>query len=145
MYIKELRDRTGDLPLILVRPTLILTNNEGEILLVRHNDDSWGLPGGLLEPGESVEDALRREMVEELNIIIKDMDFFHIFSDARFYIKSRTHYVAITYTTNKYEGTIQPDRNEVIEYGYFKPNKLPEKTMEMIKIIIKEFTDTEQN
>lgn len=52
MYIKELRERAGDIPLILVRPTLILTDTEVKLLLVRHNDDSWGLPGGLLEPGE---------------------------------------------------------------------------------------------
>ncbi|OBZ07790.1 hypothetical protein A7975_29155 [Bacillus sp. FJAT-26390] len=65
MYIQKLINRVPDLPLIMVRPTLILRNCNGLILLVKHCDGLWGLPGGLLEPGESVEEALKRELHEE--------------------------------------------------------------------------------
>ena len=46
----------------------------GKILAVRHKDqngnpkDFWAIPGGGLDPGESLEDGLRREMEEELGI-----------------------------------------------------------------------------
>jgi 8-oxo-dGTP pyrophosphatase MutT (NUDIX family) len=47
----------------------VITNANGEILLLRANytDRSWGLPGGGLETGETIHQALVRECKEELN------------------------------------------------------------------------------
>ncbi len=44
--------------------------HEGKLLVVKHLADSawWALPGGHLEWGESPEEAMRREIVEELGI-----------------------------------------------------------------------------
>jgi 8-oxo-dGTP pyrophosphatase MutT (NUDIX family) len=58
----------------LVRPITrgaraIVVNEKGEVLLVRHRyDDGWFLPGGKARKSESDEDALRRELKEELGI-----------------------------------------------------------------------------
>jgi len=54
-YIEELRALVGNQPLILVRPSAAIVNQEGQILLVQHNDHTWGIPGGLMELGESTE------------------------------------------------------------------------------------------
>lgn len=147
MYIQELRKLVGNFPLILVRPTLILYNSLGEILLVKHNDNSWGLPGGLLEPGESIEESIRRELLEELDINIEEMIYYKIFSGQSFYQKTssgrETQYIAITYSSNQYCETIKPDQNEIIEYKFCRPNELPEKTMEMIQIIIQDFANSQ--
>jgi len=40
----------------------------GKLLLVRDNHGFWGGVGGWVEPGESPEDALRREVKEELGV-----------------------------------------------------------------------------
>lgn len=43
--------------------------HEGRVLLHRsEHDDFWALPGGRLEVGETSADALRREMLEEVNV-----------------------------------------------------------------------------
>ena len=67
-YIETLRGMIGNAPVILVRPSILILNKAGEILLVRHNDDTWGVPGGFMELGESVEEAAVREVQEELGI-----------------------------------------------------------------------------
>jgi ADP-ribose pyrophosphatase YjhB (NUDIX family) len=147
MYIQELRKLATDFPLVLVRPTLIMLNHEGEILLVKHSDDTWGLPGGLLEPGESVEGALKRELNEELDVCIDKLTLFKIFSGNGFRRISKsgaeTHYVAITYLSESYSGYFRIDNEEVIEYGFFNPKEIPNETTGMIKEIINEYIKSE--
>jgi 8-oxo-dGTP diphosphatase len=49
--------------------------DKSRILLVKRKRspeaDHWGLPGGKIEPGEGVEDAIVREIIEELGITIQ--------------------------------------------------------------------------
>jgi len=47
----------------------------GEILLVRLEGDYWNLPGGGVEPGESLEEALRREVDEEACARVTDCSY----------------------------------------------------------------------
>lgn len=50
---------------------------DGKILAVIHKSkdgtpkDWWAIPGGGLDPGESLEDGLKREMEEELGVVIQ--------------------------------------------------------------------------
>lgn len=51
----------------------VITNDRQQVLQVRATYDGgrWGLPGGSLEPGETVHEALVRECLEELGCEIK--------------------------------------------------------------------------
>ncbi|MEM5505701.1 NUDIX hydrolase [Shewanella frigidimarina] len=46
----------------------VITNTEGEVLLLKasYGDKHWGLPGGGLDPNETIHQALQRECFEEL-------------------------------------------------------------------------------
>jgi len=48
----------------------VITNASGQVLLLQasYGDRRWGLPGGALEPGETVHQALLRECREELGL-----------------------------------------------------------------------------
>ena len=55
---------------------------QGIVLIERGKDPcSYALPGGGVEYGESVEDAVRREMKEEINLELSDLSQFHVYSD----------------------------------------------------------------
>ncbi|WP_323845180.1 NUDIX hydrolase [Microbulbifer magnicolonia] len=51
----------------------VITNAVGEVLQLRatYADRSWGLPGGALDPGETVHEALLRECREELGRAVR--------------------------------------------------------------------------
>lgn len=49
------------------------SNNPDKILLVRHHTDkNWSLPGGKLEEGETYDQAVMRELYEEINFVYDD-------------------------------------------------------------------------
>lgn len=64
-YVKDLRELVGNRPLILPGAVAIILNDQNEVLLQHRIDGGWGLPGGLMELGESLEETARREVKEE--------------------------------------------------------------------------------
>ena len=53
----------------------IVTDEQGRLLMIQRGHDPgaglWSIPGGRIEPGESDEQALVREMLEETNLQVK--------------------------------------------------------------------------
>ncbi|MCC5878629.1 MAG: 8-oxo-dGTP diphosphatase MutT [Idiomarina sp.] len=55
----------------------VVQNEQGEFLLSRraahqHQGNLWEFPGGKVEDGEDVQYALARELLEEMNIVVRD-------------------------------------------------------------------------
>lgn len=52
-----------------------LFNKEGEMLLEYRSDDLlWGVPGGWVDVGEGPESALKREFLEETNLVVEPIE-----------------------------------------------------------------------
>ena len=49
----------------------LVTNDNGEILLIKSPRRGWEYPGGMVEPGETFQDALRREVKEEAGVDVE--------------------------------------------------------------------------
>jgi len=62
----------------LVSVAAIVTNDRGEILLVNSPWRGWEYPGGLIEPGETFREALKREVREEAGVEIEITGFVGI-------------------------------------------------------------------
>lgn len=58
-----------------------------------HSSDTWALPGGHLEFGESFEETAKREMMEETGLAIKNVRFGAVTNDL--FEKDNRHYVTI--------------------------------------------------
>ena len=85
-------------PLLTV-DAVILFNKKEDIVLIRRKNppfkNSYALPGGFVEIGESVEDACIREVYEETNIKVKIVKQIGVFSDPK--RDPRGHIVTVAY------------------------------------------------
>ncbi|WP_411852885.1 NUDIX domain-containing protein [Virgibacillus halodenitrificans] len=60
-YVSEIRKLVGHRPLILTGSVVLILNENNELLLQHRTDGGWGLPGGLMELGESLERSKGRD------------------------------------------------------------------------------------
>ena len=65
-------------PTHLVSVAGLVTNSEGRILLVKSPWRGWEYPGGLIEPGETFQQALHREIWEEAGVEVEIIGFVGI-------------------------------------------------------------------
>lgn len=79
------------------------------IVLIERGKAPWGkaIPGGKVEYGETVEDAVRREMKEEVNLELYDLRQFHVYSDPS--RDFRHHSVEVTYLAKAFQDPIAGD------------------------------------
>ena len=62
----------------------IIELKEGIVLIQRSNPPfGWALPGGFVDYGESLEDAVKREAKEETNMDLVEIEQFHTYSDPK--------------------------------------------------------------
>jgi ADP-ribose pyrophosphatase YjhB (NUDIX family) len=67
------------------------------VLIERKNHPyGWALPGGFVDVGESVETAVRREMMEEINTELLDLKQFGVYSNPK--RDPRFHTVSVIFT-----------------------------------------------
>lgn len=79
------------------------------IVLIERGKPPFGiaLPGGKVEYGETVEAAVRREMLEEVHLELFDLKQFHVYSDPS--RDFRHHSVEVTHTAKAYRRPVAGD------------------------------------
>ncbi|MCL7747955.1 NUDIX hydrolase [Halalkalibacter alkaliphilus] len=129
-YIDMIRSIAGSRPLILTACAVFILDEQGRVLLQHRTDtDNWGVPGGFMEMGESVEEAARREILEETGLTVGKMSLYTVFSGEEFYFKypngDEVYNVIVTFMSKDVSGKLQAD-HEGKDLRYFPLDALPE-------------------
>jgi ADP-ribose pyrophosphatase YjhB (NUDIX family) len=130
---------------IQIRPGVaaIIQDAAGKILLQRRSDNGlWGLPGGSVEIGESVRDAIIREVREETGLTVDVVRLVGVYSDPRLQIVrypdgNVVHYISTLYACRILAGALQTC-DETLELYFFDPAHLPEGLMPMHRVRIQD-------
>jgi mutator protein MutT len=137
-YAKWIRDRVGHDTIILNFSVACIINENGEILLQKRSDkdDIWGLPGGAIEIGESIEDAAIREVKEETGLNVEVEHFIGVYSK---YLHTypngdRSQSICHLFKCRMLNGELLVDNKETFDLKFFDKNNIP-------KLFIQQHTD----
>lgn len=128
-YYKYLRQYVGHQPIILPGSVVIILNDNNELLLQKRLDGTWGLPGGLMDLGESFEEVATREVLEETGLSIHHLKLLNVFSGSDYFLKvangDELYAVTAVYYTKDFTGDLQIDYSESEKLQFFPFNRLP--------------------
>lgn len=144
-YIEGLRKLVGHRPLIFVGSVVIVVDEEGRILLQQRKfpEGAWGIPGGLMELGESTEDVARRELFEETRLQVDELTLINVYSGPEHFIRAANgdefYVVTTAYYAENAIGDLIVDKAESITFKYFQPHELPGNIVKSHRNILDEF------
>ena len=118
----------------------VVLDGEGRVFLVRHSYvEGWYLPGGGVDVGETMAEAMRRELKEEGNIdLTGDAGLHGVFFNGHV---SRRDHVAVYVVRHFTQEHAPVPNHEIVETGFFPPAELPGGTTPGTRLRIAEVLD----
>ena len=83
-YINNLRSKVGNSTLLIAGVAAVILDEEKRLLLQEKHGESWSLPAGMIEPGESPGETIVREVEEETGLIVTPTDVVGVFGGNSF-------------------------------------------------------------
>src|SRR5579863_9741609 len=116
-------------PLIGVGGIVIHRNR---VLLIRRKREplkgEWSIPGGLVELGEELAQAARRELKEETGLDVKPLEILAVFDrimrDGKHAGRVRYHFVIVDFACQRMRGRLSPS-SDVVDARWVRREDLP--------------------
>ena len=130
-YIWNLRSFVGYRPLILTSVMVLMLDADNRLLLQKCvGTGAYHLPGEFLELGETLEDAARREVLEETALTVGDLTLVGAYSGPGFHWFApngdEVYNVTVAYLTRDFNGTPRADGEEGTAVVFMPLAPLPE-------------------
>lgn len=113
---------------------VMIFNNKNQLLLGLKNTDraladselheegTWCMPGGMIEYGESFEEAGAREVKEETGLVVRNLEVFCVQTDRN----KHAHFISVGMIAREFEGTPYPaEKDVIVKWEWFNLNELP--------------------
>lgn len=118
-YLRRLREKVGHDLLFLPSVACLIRDSEERILLVKHVEGWWNLPGGFIDLGETPAEAARRETREEASVEIELLGIAGVFGGPDFHgvypNGDEVAWVSTVFAGRITSGTAQPGDDETAE------------------------------
>jgi nucleoside triphosphatase len=123
----------------------LIVNNNNEIFLGKTHKwkGKWCVPGGHLEWGEKMEDTVKREVKEELNLDVNNVHLLHVQESvlSKDFHEER-HFIFLDFACNLVGGKVKLNP-EFQDYVWVTPEKALEMPInKSTKILIEKFLET---
>lgn len=108
----------------LVTGALILNEND-EIFLMKSPkwENKWIVPGGHVENGETMEECVVREVKEETNLDIRDVEFLTVLEGIPESFERDVHFIFLNFICRAENQTVKLDDREGTEYRWVEPEE----------------------
>jgi 8-oxo-dGTP pyrophosphatase MutT (NUDIX family) len=127
-YVRRLREMIGTEFLLVPSVAVVLRDEEGRVLLVRHMEGRWQLPGGAVDPGERPQEAAARECREEANVEVRIGHVLGVFGGDGYRITyangDELGFVPVLFAGELVGGEPRPDHEETQAVGWFRPDEI---------------------
>lgn len=148
-YISNLRSKIGHEPIMMVCSSAIIDQHGKILLQLRKDTKTWAIHGGSIELGETIEEAMLREVKEEIGIIPTVYKFFGNFTGKDYFFTypngDMVYLVDHIYEVKAFNGTFKENKDEVIELKWFTYQEIPwDNLMHHNKLILKAYLDSKK-
>ncbi len=127
-YVRALRAKVGNDLLFMPSVASVVRGDAGRLLIVRHAEGRWMLPGGAVDPGERPADAARRECWEEARVLVDPLRVLGVYGGSEYGVTyengDRLMWVVTVFEARLVSGEPTPDGEETTEARWAEPAEL---------------------
>ncbi|RKI25833.1 NUDIX hydrolase [Bacillus thuringiensis] len=129
LYYKKIREQLGHELIFMPSVAAVIKNEQGEILFQYPGGEYWSLPAGAIEPGETPEEAVIREVWEETGLKVQVKKQKGVFGREEFRYTyangDKVEYIVVVFECEVTSGKLKSIDGESLKLQYFSFSEKP--------------------